>query len=71
MNWQRFFSLRLRDRFSWDKVQVVPNFCSYGSKSCNFFVYKYPFHAKTLKIQKNGKNYCKKISFCHEKGTFT
>ena len=24
---------------------------------------------KTLNIQKNGKNYCKKISFCDEKGT--
>ena len=25
------------------------------------------FMIKTLKIQKNGKNYCKKISFWHEK----
>ena len=26
---------------------------------------------KTLKIQKNGKTYSKKISFCHENGTYT
>ena len=26
---------------------------------------------KTLKIQKNGKNYCKKISFWHEKNIYT
>ena len=26
---------------------------------------------KTLKIQKNGKNYCKKISLGHEKNTYT
>ena len=29
------------------------------------------FMLKTLKIQKNGKNYGKKLSFYHEKGTYT
>ena len=32
------FSLRPHDGFSWDKVQIVPILCSYGSKSCNFTV---------------------------------
>ena len=52
------FSLRPQDGFSWDKVQIIPNFCSYGSKSCNFKVLCIStiFMLKTLKIQKNGKN---------------
>ena len=47
--------------FDGTKVQIVPNLCSYGSKSWNFevFMYKYRFYAK------NPKN---SISFCHGKG---
>ena len=29
----------LHNRFSWDKVQTVPNLCSYGPKSCNFKIF--------------------------------
>ena len=40
------FSPKPHDGFSWDKVKVVPNLCSCGSKSCNFkvFMCKYLFH---------------------------
>ena len=33
------------DGFSWDKVQIIPNLCSYGPKSCNLKVFyvKVPF----------------------------
>ena len=60
----RYFSLRPHDEFSWDKKLIIHNLCSYGSKSCNFeiIMYKY-FMIKTLKIQKNGKSYCKKSFF--------
>ena len=36
------------DGFSWDKVLIVPNLCSYEPKSCNFkvFMYKYLFQGK-------------------------
>ena len=70
----RYFSLRRVDEFSWNKKQIIDNLCSYGSKSCNFkiFMYKYFFQNKTPKnSKKNGKNYCKKISFWHEKNTYT
>ena len=48
-SWSYNLSLRPHDGFSWDKVQFVPNLCSYGLKSCNFkvFMYKYLFHGKT------------------------
>ena len=67
----RHFSLSLVDEFSWDKKQIVHNLCSYGPKSCNFkiFMCKYFSMPKTLNIQKNGKKYCKKIRFFHEKNT--
>ena len=35
----RNLSLGPHDRFSWDKVQIVPYLCSYGPKSCNFKVF--------------------------------
>ena len=65
----RYFSLRRVDAFSWDKNQIIHNLYSYGSKSCNFkiYMYKYFFHNKNPRIKKNGNNYCKKISFWHEK----
>ena len=67
-----YFSQRLIDEFSWDKKQIIHNLCSYGSKSYNFtiFIYKYFFHDKNPKNSKYGKNYCKKISFWHEKHTY-
>ena len=48
------FSVRPDDGFSWDKVQMVDNLCSYGFKSCNFkaFMYKYLFHDKNPKNKK-------------------
>ena len=59
------FFLRPHDGFSWDKVQIAPNLYIYRSKCCDFkvFIHTYHFHAKTLKIPKNVKNYGKKISF--------
>ena len=71
-----YFSLRQVDQFLWDKEQIIYNLCSYGSNSCNLkvFMCKYFSMIKTLKIQKdgkNGKNYCKKISFWHEQNTYT
>ena len=55
----RNFSLGPHDGFSWDKVQIVHNLCSYGCKSCKFkvFMCKYFFHDKNPKNSKNGKNY--------------
>ena len=35
----RNLSLEPHDGFSWDQVQIVPNLCSYGPKSCNFKVF--------------------------------
>ena len=69
----RYFSVRRVDEFSWDKKQIIHNLCSYGSKSCHFKIFMSNILSmiKTLKIQKNGKNYCKKISFWHEKNTYT
>ena len=37
----RNLSLGLHHGFSWDKVQIVPNLCSYEPKSCNFKVFMY------------------------------
>ena len=31
------FSPKPHDGFSWDKVQIVPNLCSYGSKVESLF----------------------------------
>ena len=56
----------MHDGLSWEKVQIVPNLCSYGPKSFNFKVFMYIstiFMLKTIKIKKTGKNYCKKIIF--------
>ena len=51
------FSPSPHDGFSWDKVQIVSNLCSYRSKSCNFkvFMYKYPFYTKNHKYSKKWK----------------
>ena len=37
------FSLRPHDGFSWTKVKIVSNLCSYGSKCCNFKVSMYKY----------------------------
>ena len=56
----RYLSLRRVDEFSWDKKKIVHNLCIYGSKSCNCVsIFSM---LKALKIQKNGKNNCRKIS---------
>ena len=50
----RYLSLKRVDEFSWDKEQIIPNLCSYGPKSCNFYIFmcKYFFHAKSPKNSK-------------------
>ena len=35
----RKLSLGPHGGFSWHKVPIVPNLCSYGPKSCNFKVF--------------------------------
>ena len=69
----RYFSQRRVDEFSWNKKQNIHNLYSYGSKSCNFkiFMYKYFFHDKNHKNSKKWKKLWKKISFWHEKNSYT
>ena len=66
----RSFSLKRVDEFSWDKMQIIHNLFSYGSKSCNLevFMFKYFFHDKNPDNSKKWKIlYKKKISFWYEK----
>ena len=59
----RYFCLRRVDEFSWDKKQIIHNLCSYGSKSCNFKIFKYKYFfsmIKTLKIKKKWKKLLQK-----------
>ena len=46
-------------------MQIVPNLCSYGPKSCNFkvFICKYLFHAKNPKNEKKENIIAKKSVF--------
>ena len=61
----RNLSLRPYGEFSGDIMQLIPNLCSYGPKSCNFkdFMCKYLFYAKNHENSKKWKKLLQKNQF--------